>query len=240
MKVDEAFYKRTRFIGLENGNVTLNMVQTQIDILNMDYAPSKIGFKLNSVDYTTNHEWYPAGAIGSAQMNQMKQTLYVGSLPRDLNIYVTYLLGGILGFATFPNDYDAAPLLDGVVISSTSVPELSEPGFEPIYTMDGIVDTAFLMKALHARARKTPFNMGRTLTHEVGHWLGLYHTFQDGCDIHNDYVDDTPAIRSPTDGCPVGRDSCTGPSHPGLDDIHNFMDYAVDECMRGLKLLGAL
>ncbi len=71
------------------------------------------------------------------------------------------------------------------------------------------------------------YNLGETATHEAGHWLGLYHAFRGGCTPTNDEVADTPAQGSSSSGRPVGNDTC---DLPGLDPIHNHMDYSYGSC----------
>ena len=201
-----AFHVIHKGIGVANGDIPDAMIDAQIEVMNHAFAGhtggavTKFQFELVSVDRTKNADWYNLGS-GTDQEFEVKSALRVGG-PETLNIYTANLLGGLLGWATFPDEYEEYSWYDGVVLLDASLPGGSA----------------------------APYNEGDTATHEVGHWLHLYHTFQDGCDKYNDYVSDTPQEASPAFNCPVDRDTC---GSLGLDPIVNFMDYTDDACMFG-------
>ena len=188
------------------GLVSQVTVQAQIVALNAGFggaggigaAATPFRFVLAGYQVRNNRHWYGL-ARGSKAERDMKRTLRRGGAG-TLNVYVTNLRQNLLGWATFPWQYQGNPANDGVVVTNRSLPG------------GAIVD----------------YNQGDTAIHEVGHWLGLYHTFQGGCDGAGDYVADTAPEATSASGCPAGRDTCTG---GGPDPITNFMDYSYDDCM---------
>jgi hypothetical protein len=185
------------------GVVADDTVTAQMQAQNQGFAGSFGGantgfrFQFAGVDRTDKPEWFNA-VPGSKAERDMKKALRVGGAD-TLNVYTTSG-AGFLGWAYFPSTYKTRPYLDGIVMDYRSMP---------------------------GGPYGSEFSLGFTLTHETGHWLGLYHTFQGGCNAKGDYVDDTPFERTPTSGCPAGKDTCT---EPGLDPIHNYMDYSFDSC----------
>jgi Pregnancy-associated plasma protein-A len=189
------------------GYVRKDWLNEQIDVLTDAYAglgPGGTGantpFRFVLADVDyTVNSSWYNAGPGTTAERNMKSALRKGSAG-DLNFY-TNSGGGYLGWATVPWNYAGNPRDDGVVCYWASLPG----------------------------SRYEPYNLGDTGTHEVGHWLGLYHTFQGGCNGQGDEVGDTTSERSPAYGCPEGRDSCR--NHAGVDPIENFMDYTDDACM---------
>ena len=195
--------------GFANGDLPEAMIRQQIRVLEDSYsgrtggAGSGFDFQLAGITRTTNQTWFEKMAIDFEVELEAKTALKrPGS--DTLNIY-TVDGGPYLGFAYYP-DILLNPqyaVLDGVVLDWRSLPG----GTFEIYSE------------------------GDTAPHEVGHWLALYHTFENKCSGKGDFVADTPAEFSPAFLCPVGRDTCAAASKPGVDPIFNFMDYTQDSCM---------
>jgi hypothetical protein len=120
-----------------------------------------------------------------------------------LNVWVCNQSGGILGYAQFPGGASAT---DGVVLHFTTVGSVASP------------NTA-----------GAPYNLGRTATHEVGHWLNLRHIWGDA-NCGNDQVADTPTQQTSNYGCPTfPKVTCS--NGPNGDMFMNYMDYTNDACM---------
>lgn len=186
-------------------------VRRQVAILNRAYdggqsrhnTATRFQFYLESFDRTRNQRWYTASLFDAAD-KRMRRTLHQGG-PESLNLYFSAPRGGqsdtvVLGWSTVPWLARRNPRLDGVTIHQESMP-------------GGDLNR---------------YNRGDTTVHEVGHWLGLFHTFQGGCSRLNDRVDDTSAEARPSLACETGRDTCRA---DGLDPIRNFMNYSFDTCM---------
>lgn len=228
----------------EGANISFEQIRSQIDVLNEDFrrmsgTNGNIGV-LESVD--TKIEFYlaeskPDGSLlrepgvdridGGLQewpkgpfrnpIDMILKPQTIWNPDEYFNIW-TVNFGGfisrdLLGYAQFP-DEDGIPGLedasdnestDGIVIGYKYFGS-SEKGNFPALT--------------------EPFNLGRTTTHETGHWLGLRHIWGDGdCDV-DDYCEDTPNASSPSYGCSHGKITCGS-----LDMIENYMDYSDDICM---------
>ncbi|KDQ07743.1 hypothetical protein BOTBODRAFT_38539 [Botryobasidium botryosum FD-172 SS1] len=188
---------------ISEGNISDSQIEANLDVINKDYSASGVRYALEGITRTANASWFANAGPQTSLQADMKKELRQGGA-NALNIYTVGFRNGpsrgLLGYSTFPSAYQGAPQDDGVVILYSTVPGGDLP----------------------------KFNLGKTLTHEVGHWVGLYHTFEGGCLEPGDYVDDTPPEALPSFGCPASKHTCTS---PGMDLVHNFMDYADDDCM---------
>ena len=199
-------------------NISEAQLQSQIDVLNEDFGAS------NS-DYNNTPSYYQAARSGNITIrfkldrvirksttmsswttNDLMKKNGKGIAPTNpttmLNIWVCNMGGGILGYAQFPGGNSAT---DGVVLDNNAT------GRGATYSL------------------YTSFNLGRTATHEVGHWLNLRHIWGDAT-CGNDYVGDTPLHDGANYACPtVGSlSNCTGTPY---EMWMNYMDYTDDRCM---------
>jgi hypothetical protein len=197
-------------------NISAAQIQSQIDVLNKDFNA------LNS-DYNTANNPYSSvrANVGITFVldqvvrkattktswgtnDAMKKTSSGGlaaiSPTTKLNFWVCTIGGGILGYAQFPG---GASSTDGVVCDGKYV---------------GNTGTA-----------TSPFNLGRTATHEIGHWMNLRHIWGDAT-CGSDLVTDTPTHNAANSGVPaVGhRSTCSGTP---LEMYMNYMDYTDDRGM---------
>ena len=211
-------------------NISVAQIQSQIDVLNEDFrrlnpdrvntpnafvgvaADPNIEFRLACQDPNGNPTdgiTRTASTVNSFSDNDdIKFTSRGGhdAWPTDryLNIWVGNLTGGLLGYAQFPFDYGTRPNTDGIVIRTTAFGRVGNVA--------------------------APFNTGRTATHEVGHWLNLFHIWGDdgGSCNGSDQCDDTPNQADENFGCPVfPSPSCNNNGDMSM----NYMDYTVDACM---------
>jgi hypothetical protein len=155
-----------------------------------------------------------SGSFSKEYMNSMVKQETQWDPELYLNVWVAPLSAGVLGFGQFPD----ASGLDGVAVNGTA----STDGIVILYKSVGSTDSPNPL----ATGAYANYNKGRTLTHELGHWLGLRHTWGDGGCSTDDYCSDTPATSSANYGCPDNASSC------GHNDmVENYMDYTHDACM---------
>lgn len=179
-------------------------------VLNETFAPHNIQFVLQNVSHTVNDEW------ATSTRNKDKSVALRRGNYDDLNIFFESRVGTrpdtITGLCEFPVQDPANTGINGTswaVWDGCHVGAVTMPGGPGVPGDPGN-------------------NQGKTGTHEVGHWFGLFHVF-DGfdCNGEGDFVDDTPMMAGASKGCNMGQDTC--PDHPGLDPIHNYMDYSSNE-----------
>ncbi len=189
-------------------NISDAQIVSQIDVLNEDFSasnsdlspPAEFAGVVGTADvsFTLDQVIRKAGDRATWGTNDaVKSFSPVVDPANKLNIWVANIGGGILGYAQFPG---GSPSTDGVVVS-------------PQY----VGTTGYV---------SSPFDGGRTMTHEVGHYLNLRHIWGDGRCKRDDFVSDTPSSDRPNYNCPSSAFHCRS-----NDMYMNYMDYVDDACM---------
>ena len=187
----------------QQGRVKSKQIKTLISRLNWGFRDTPFSFYLARVDRTNKPSWYNDCGPGTANEEAMKKRLAVDP-KTTLNLYSCKPFiheNGyyVLGYSSFPFENPEDSYMHGVLLHPAGLPG----GTDKRYNRYGLA------------------------SHEVGHYVGLFHTFQYTCQGNGDYVADTPAQTEPSNGCPLDADTCPG-GEP--DDVHNFMDYSDDLC----------
>lgn len=150
------------------------------------------------------------GSQNSYTINEAEELAANSYWPAEeyLNIWVANLSGGLLGFAKFPVS--------------------NEPGMDEDPNLNRLIDGVYVdYEYFGTGFNADDFSKGRTLVHEIGHWMGLRHIWGDGGCSVDDFCNDTPVQGSSTSGCPdVTKTSCST-----IDMFQNYMDYTDDVCM---------
>lgn len=161
--------------------------------MNDNFAKTGFHFNLKKIDYTANASWSD---------DQDRMAMYTQLRKGDYGTLNIFFLDRV--YASSPDDRGKRERVDGQCAFPTVIED------EDVITKDGCIVAADVL------ADK------QTTTHEVGHWLGLYHTFHNGCDGDGDFVDDTPYCMA-SFSCNESAKSCL--NKPGNDPVHNFMSY---------------
>lgn len=192
-------------------------LQSQLQAMNDAYNPHEVIFTLAGTTRSTNtaistftYDYGEDGIDGISGSPNLELEEYwkehrTGDY-KTLHVWLyAQMSDNLLGIATFPDAerLESEKWLDGIHVDANSIPGGS----------------------------LAPYDLGITAVHEAGHWLGLFHVFDDGrsCEGTGDLVADTPVQSVATTGCPTSQDSC--PDYPGVDSIHNYMDYSDDNCL---------
>ncbi|KAK2599151.1 hypothetical protein QQS21_005413 [Conoideocrella luteorostrata] len=184
-------------------------IRMQINQTNKHFASAGFHFTITGkIRYIPNQKW-AFHQDEHAMKHQLKRGGY-----GDLNLY-------FLAKLTSPNDPGGQ---SSTILGSCYLPIELPIGYD--FKLDGC---SIISQSVPNSGSHSYFESDTPVTHEIGHWLGLLHTFEEGCGGEGDKIDDTPAQKGPTWGCPKGHDipnSCG----KGLDPVDNYMDYASHPC----------